>query len=481
MAKKPTHTPKDIKSNFKNNAAHLMEKINGALADIFYGDELKIIAKETNFVQRSSSRIKGNEIVQAIVLASIDPKSTPLSGIRGNLLETTEKVKMSVSGLRQRINTSNAVEFFEKVYSHIIESKLSKFSSELSFACDKFNKGALQHFSKILLHDSSCCTLHELLEPDFKGSAGLASKSLVKIDAIYDIKSNKLEETIITDVKKPDQMLSKEILKHINKDVLVIQDLGYFEIDTFEEISDLGGHYLSRLLSGSLVYLTQEDKEPIELGKHLQILLKNGLPLDIEVYVTKKKMKTRLVAYQVPEEIFNQRRREYNKKYPGKTASAELIARQRFTILITNVPKEIWSWEVVGTVYKIRWQIELLFKVWKSQLSIDHLKGTKPERIYCLIYARLLLSVLILVFSNSLEGLLRQSEIELSLTKLVNWLKRNGHFAEIVLKGISSDLWNSLIGELDLLCKENRQRNRKTTQQYIEENIPFLETFRKCA
>lgn len=481
MTKKLTHKPKDIKSNFKNNAAHIMEKINGALADIFYGDELKVIAKKTNFVQRSSSRIKGNEIVQAIVLASIDPKSVPLSGIGGNLIEITEKAKMSVSALRQRINTLKAVAFFKQVYFRTVESKLNKLSTELSFACDKFNKGALQYFSKILLHDSSCCTLNELLEHNFKGSAGLASKSLVKIDVIYDIKSNKLEETTITDVREPDQTLSKRILKHISENVLVVQDLGYFEIDTFENISDLGGNYLSRLLSGSLVYLSKEDKKPIELGKHLQMLLEKGLPLDIEVYVTKKKMKTRLVAYQVPEEIFNQRRREYNKKYPGKTASAELIARQSFTILITNVSKEIWPWEVVGTVYKIRWQIELLFKVWKSQLCINYLKGTKPERINCLIYSRLLVAVLILTFYDVIEGFLNPFGIELSLTKLVNWLKRNGHFAKIVLKGITSDLWNSLIGELDLLCKDNWQRNRKTTQQCIEESIPFLETFRKSA
>ena len=92
-----------------------------------------------------------------------------------------------------------------------------------------------------------------------------------------------------------------------------------------------------------LVYLNKEDKKPIELGKHLKRLLDKGESLDIEVFITKKKMKTRVVAYPVPEEVFNQRRREYNKKYPGKTASDELIARQRFTILITNVPKEIWA------------------------------------------------------------------------------------------------------------------------------------------
>jgi len=481
MGKKLTHSMQSLKNDLKKSAHHVMEKINHALRDIFYDDKLKIIAKETLFVQRSSSKIKGNEIVQAMVLASIDPLSTPLSGISDNLRTISATAIMSVSAIRQRLNTSKAVDFFKKVYTTTVESKLKKLSEELNSTYDKFNTGMLHKFSKILLHDSSCCALNELLEKDFKGSSGLASKSLVKIDMIYDIKANKIEKTIITDVKEPDQTLSKQILDHICENALVIQDLGYFEVDTFEDILESNGYFLSRLLSGALVYLNKEDKKPIELGKHLQMLQEKGLSLDIEVFVTKKKMKTRLIAYQVPEEVFNQRRREYNKRFKGKTASAELIARQRFTILITNVPKEIWPWEVVGTVYKIRWQIELIFKVWKSQLSIDYLQGTKPERINCLIYARLLALALIFAFYNGIERLFGTFGLELSLTKLVNWLKRNGRFADIVLKGIVSETWNLLIDELDLLCKDNWQRKRKTSQQCIEEGVFYFETFKKSA
>jgi len=267
----------------------------------------------------------------------------------------------------------------------------------------------------------------------------------------------------------------------LKKTTLVIQDLGFFEIETFEKITEQEGYYLSRLLSGVLVYLNKEDKKPIDLGNYLSILLKKGKPLDIEVFVTKKKMKTRLLAYLVPEEVFNKRRREYNKKYKERTASAELIARQRFTILITNVSKEMWPWEIVGTVYKIRWQIELLFKVWKSQLDFDYLEGTKPERIYCLIYARLLAIVLILAVYSVIEKLIISFGLELSLTKLVNWLKRQARFTTIILKGITSELWDLLFDGIDLLCKDNWQRNRKTTQQCIEEEILFLESFKKVA
>jgi len=481
LKKKLTKSITKIKHIVKKSTESLVAKLNDSLAEIFYDNQLNIMAKKTNFVQRSSSRINGTEFIQSMILASIDPKSCPLSGIVDTLVTINPQAKMSVSGLRQRINSPEAVVFLVEAYTNTVESKLKKMSTELNSLSNKYDKGALQYFSEVLLHDSSSCTLNEILKDKFKGSSGLASKSLVKIDLIHDLKANHVEEVIITDVSEPDIVLSKRILKHVKKTTLVIQDLGFFEIETFEKINEKEGYYLSRLLSGVLVYLNKVDKNPIDLGKHLLMLSKKGKSLDIEVFVTKKKMRTRLLAYLVPDEVFNKRRRDYDKKYNGRTASAETIARQRFTILITNVPKEIWSWKIVGTIYKIRWQIELLFKVWKSQLNFNYLEGTKSERIYCLIYARLLAIILILTVYSIIEKLITPFGLELSLTKLVNWLKRQGRFMTIILKGVTSELLDSLVQGLELLCKDNWQSNRKTTQQYIEDEISFFESFKNVA
>lgn len=477
MVKGLTLKFKNLVNGLKGTDNLVAEKINTALANIFYDDKLNDIAKETNFVQRSSSKIKGNEFVQAMVMASIDPESTPLSGINDNLRGISPKAKMTISALRQRINSPKAQEFLKQVYQRTVEMYLKPLSKKLNNAREK-SKGALEYFKKVLIHDSSSCALNELLEKEFKGSGGAASKSQVKIDLIYDLKANNAEEIIITDVREPDQGLSKRILKHVGKDVLTIQDLGFFDVDSFSVVDVMGGYYLSRLPGATLVYLNEEDKQPIELGKLLQKMTKDGKTLDMEVYITQKKLKTRLIGYLVPDEVFNKRLREYHRKNKKKTPSAEWIARQRFTILIANVPSKIWSWNIVGTVYKIRWQIELIFKTWKSQMDIHYLKGTKPERIWCLLYSRMIAAALIFTMYNGIANLICSIGCELSLTKFVNWLKRNGRFVNIVLKGFVSDLWSQLINGLDLLCKD-WQRKKKTTRQMIEESIPFVETFKK--
>jgi hypothetical protein len=350
---------KNLANNFKDVSNLVAEKINDTLASIFCNGKLTDIAKKTNFVQRSSSKLNGNEFIQAMVMASIDPESTPLSGINDNLRIISAKAKMTISGLRQRINSAEAQEFLKQVYQSTLESHLKPLSNELNAIFGE-SKGALEYFKKVLLHDSSSCALNELLEKQFKGSGGAASKSMVKIDLIYDLKANSAEEVIFTDIREPDQGLCKRILKHTTKDVLHIQDMGYFDIDSFKAIDSLGGYYLSKIPGNTLVYLNKGDAQPVEFGKHLRKLSQKGKILDIEVYVTQKKIRTRLVAYPVPDEVFNERLREYYKKNK-KTPSEEWISRQRFTILITNVPKEIWPWDIVGTVYKIRWQIELIF------------------------------------------------------------------------------------------------------------------------
>ena len=51
--------------------------------------------------------------------------------------------------------------------------------------------------------------------------------------------------------------------------------------------------------------------------------------------------------------------------------------------------------EAIGTIYRLRWQMELTFKHWKSLFQIDVLKGTRPERIRCLIYGRLIVILVV--------------------------------------------------------------------------------------
>jgi hypothetical protein len=61
-----------------------------------------------------------------------------------------------------------------------------------------------------------------------------------------------------------------------------------------------------------------------------------------------------------------------------------------WTILVTNVPGELLTPEEAVVLYRARWQIELLFKRWKSRDRVALLRGSTVARQMVGVWARLL-------------------------------------------------------------------------------------------
>ena len=74
----------------------------------------------------------------------------------------------------------------------------------------------------------------------------------------------------------------------------------------------------------------------------------------------------------------------------GKEPSAERLAWCDWTILVTNVPAEMMTPEEAVVLYRARWQVELLFKRWKSQDLVAALRGSTAVRQMVGIWSRLL-------------------------------------------------------------------------------------------
>ena len=75
----------------------------------------------------------------------------------------------------------------------------------------------------------------------------------------------------------------------------------------------------------------------------------------------------------------------------------------------------------VVLIYTLRWQIELLFRLWKSEAQLDRVAGRLRERVLCEIYAKLIGMV---VF-HYLTAPFRWAERELSPVKALQTLRRH--------------------------------------------------------
>jgi hypothetical protein len=349
---------------------------------------------------------------------------------------------------------------------------------QLEPICERLPRGALAPFARVLLEDSTQCRLHEKLAEDFKGSGGSASSSALKLDVIYEVMHHSLLEVHLSDGTAADQGRALAIVPHLRRGDLVLRDLGYLRLESLRQIEAHDAWYLSRLSKNVDVYLEAHAQgQALDVVAHFQEYYPHDDVLDLRVYLGQERVACRLVAYRLPEAVVVERRRkaveEASKK--GRTLHQDYLNWLSYGLYTTNVTHKVLPAEVVRKVYSLRWQVELMFKNWKSLLKVHLLKGTRPERIKCILYGRLITITMMTLMSSCAswyaEAYLQR---ELSIPKLINWLKRKGRFAKAMHAGTLEDLFNDLERALPKgLCKQKRKR--RTSRQLLEDYGDYLE------
>ena len=123
----------------------------------------------------------------------------------------------------------------------------------------------------------------------------------------------------------------------IEKDDLLIADLGYFVPNSFKHIHESQAYFISRYKSDTNLY-DVETNQKIDLRKHLD----QGEFLIKEVFLGKEtRLKVRLIGYKVTSEQAEHRRRKANKlaKSHGYTSSNRNQELLGWSLFITNVPE----------------------------------------------------------------------------------------------------------------------------------------------
>ena len=107
-------------------------------------------------------------------------------------------------------------------------------------------------------------------------------------------------------------------------------------------------------------------------------------------------MEVRLLIYLLPEQEFNQRIRnaQKNARKKGRQIGKDFRARAALNLFITDVDEDTITVDNAWSLYRLRWQIELAFKVWKSIWEIDEIKKVKKARLECYIFSKLLIIIL---------------------------------------------------------------------------------------
>lgn len=434
-------------------------------------ESISKLAFKHQFSKRSTCQIQGIDFLQILILSVSSGLEITYSSLNASLRKIKPQICLSNQAIAKYFYKTSSVEFIRSVYEKIFS--FQKSAILLANAPEEhFN--AFERFARILVEDSTYCALNKKLAKSYKGCGGNSSQGGLKIDVIQEFKSSAIIDLNIYQGSRPDSKDSDHILKFAQEGDLILRDLGYSNLDVFSKLSEKKIFFISRYHTSISVYEGSKDKSPLDLGRFLTKKMGGRTTLDVNLYFGESKQQYRLIAYRVPENVSNERRRKAkrNAQCHGRTASEGLLNLCDYVIMITNVPEIELPPEVIGTIYRIRWSIELLFKSWKSHLCLQaSLTGYKQPRIECFLYVILIVGLLTLVIKAWLDMVVSgNGEKNISLAKTTQWLIFIRGSFRLLFESVDR-LQNELKSTLNIIC--NQKRQRKTTSQRVASNESY--------
>lgn len=334
------------------------------------------VGRSSGFVQRQS-KLSAAVFLQTLVFGWL---ANP-SASRDELSQAAALggVSISAQGLDERLNEA-AVVFLREM----VEETLGHIFSSQPVAIEVF-----QRFNGVYVIDSTVIQLPAALADEWPGCGnGQASLKLpVEMNLSTGALRVYLEAGVVHDQKTAIQQ------HDLPAGALRLADLGFFDLDVLRSLAAEDAYWLIRYKIGT-VLLTPEG-ERLDLAAALAATAECLLDWSIQLGLSHH-LPARLVAQRVPSPVAQERRRKARQeaRRRGQPVSAAKLTLSDWTLLLTNAPVTLMSAGEALVVAAARWQIELLFKLWKSEGHLDESRSSIPHKILCEVYAKLIAVIL---------------------------------------------------------------------------------------
>lgn len=334
------------------------------------------VARRSGFVQRTS-KLTGAVFAQALVfgwLANPQAALAELARVAGAV-----GVPISAQGLDQRC-TEDAAIFLEQLVGAALARVIQAEAVLLPL---------LARFGAVLLLDATTIVLPDALAdwwPGCGGSSPANTSAARKVSVRYDLLQGGLTSLVLTD-GRPHERTTAVQTAPVPAGALRVSDLGFFDLAVFAQVAAQDAYFLSRLKHGTALF--DQAGQRLDLHRVLRGAFLVDWPVQLGV---KEHLPVRLLAVRVPPAVAAQRRRHLRAQATkhGRTPTAESLALADWTLLVTNAATDLLSLQEALVLLRARWQVELLFKLWKEHGRLDASRSHKPWRVLTEVFAKLL-------------------------------------------------------------------------------------------
>ena len=344
------------------------------------GDELDEIAREWNVVKRERE-FTGRTLLLMIVVTLLEKPDATWADFHA----TAARLGLDVTrtAVEKRFAAGQPlVDFFRTALERVLRQSLigNPCSTEL-----------LQPFTAVLVGDATTIALPDDLADLFPGCGGATgtSRAALKLQVLWDLKAGRLVELVVEPGRSSDAK-SPIAVQEAAAGTLLVYDLGYFDVSRFAALDAQQAKFISRLQHGTDVH----GMDGVELDLVTFFRGQKASLVDQMILLgATVKLCCRLIAIRVPDEVANRRRQQAREKAKkkGREPSAEYLELLGWSMFVTNCKEEELTWKAVVVLYRARWQIELLFKLWKSHNRLGRGRaGASALEFLAVFYAKLL-------------------------------------------------------------------------------------------
>jgi len=387
-------------------------RIGSRLTTLFPSTMLEEHAEELGVVERDS-KLQIPALVWAFVFGFAAGESRTLAAFRRSYNSTADKT-LTAGGFYQRLTPLLA-----EYLCDLVERRIDEVAVPHTIS-DEFAR-----FRDIVIADGTILRLHEFLADEFQPRKG--EQGGARLHLLHNVTDQTIDQLSITDEKTHDS--TGFDTGPWLEGQLALLDLAYFKYRRFALIDENGGYFVSRLKDCANPVITDELREwrgraiPLE-GKKIQDVADNLHRQYIDVKVE--------VSFQ---------RREYagTQSYDTKTFRVVGVRDEDaddYHLYITNLPRSEFLPCDLATIYRCRWEVELLFRELKTRYELDEFDTTKKHIVKILVYAALLT----LIVSRTLLDLATEYAEDDAIFPPERWAATFRSHAQLILKELSQHL-----------------------------------------